>query len=62
MLHIKGPLNMPIQLKTQMFGYILKPWLRKTTYRICGTQSSFNIVDERLDIYSGLKGGSGSET
>ncbi len=45
-----------------MFGYILKPWLKKTTYRICGTQSSFNIVDERLDIYSGLKGGSGSET
>jgi len=26
------------------------------THRICGTQSSFDIVDERLDIYSGLQG------
>lgn len=28
----------------------------KITHRICGTQSSFDIVDERLDIYSGLWG------
>lgn len=28
----------------------------KITHRVCGTKSSFDVVDERLDIYSGLWG------